>query len=218
MKYARQSVKDYWVFEHKKALGLSFLIFSASYSIGITFLLIINYFFLPNLFTAFTVVLLLFLIAALVMVGGFINAHNKVVKIMTPKEHRAHSKHVGIFLILFFIGLLLCMVPLIFYVYPGDIMFLLSIGGVLLLLYIIAAFIFNYKYYELAFASIFMWAVFVVSVFLITPIYFSNAALFEVISFLITSVTIVTVFGISGIMLLASSAEEIVRKSNLAKF
>ncbi len=212
VKYVRPKVRSYWVFEHKKALGVSFLIFAVSYSIGLSFLMIFNTFFTPNLVAIFSMVVLLIVLAAVVMIGSFVNAHNKVTKIMTLKERRIHSKHVGVFLILFFVGFIFSMIPLIFYTYPGEIMFLLSIGGILLLFYIMAALLFNYKYYELAFASIFLWSIFVITVFLVTPLYFSNPMLFQVISFLITSVTIVTVFGISGIMLLSSSAEEIITK------
>ena len=214
MKYARPYIKKYWVFEHKKALGLSFLMFSATYSVGLAFFLILNAFFIPSIYTTFVVVFLLFVLLAFVIIGSIINAHNKVSKLMNANERRAHSKHVGIFLILFIIGLVLCVIPLVFFIYPGMIMFLLTIGGVLLLLYIILMFVFDYKFYELAFASIFIWSVYVVSAFLIAPIYFSNHPLFNVISLFITSITIITVFAISGIMLLQSSFDEIIKDTN----
>ena len=214
MKYARAHIKRYWVFEHKKALGLSFLMFSATYSVGLAFFLILNTFFIPNIYTTFVVVFLLFILLAFVIIGSVVNAHNKVSKLMNPNERRAHSKHVGIFLILFIMGLILCIIPLVFFIYPGMIMFLLTIGGILLLLYIILMFVFDYKFYELALASIFIWSIYVISAFLIAPIYFLNHPLFNVISLFITSITIITVFAISGIMLLQSSFDEIIKDTN----
>ncbi|MGC9099330.1 MAG: hypothetical protein ACP5HW_02160 [Candidatus Micrarchaeia archaeon] len=217
MKYARPIIKKYWVFEHKKALGLSFLVFAVSYSIGLSFFLIINSFFIPNPFIELAVILILLILASLVVIGSFVNAHAKVVRLMNQKEHIAHSRSVAIFMIFFFVGLLLCLLPLIFYTYPGEMFFLLSIGGILMLLYIAIFLVFDYKYYELAFASILIWAVFVAGVFLVTPIYFSNPPVFNVISLFITSIAIVTVLGISGVVLLQSSADELLKELKITK-
>jgi len=75
MKYARPYIKKYWVFEHKKALGLSFLMFSATYSVGLAFFLILNAFFIPNIYTISVVVFLLFILLAFVIIGSVVNAH-----------------------------------------------------------------------------------------------------------------------------------------------
>ncbi|MGC8662712.1 MAG: hypothetical protein ACP5RT_02925 [Candidatus Micrarchaeia archaeon] len=211
MKYARSAIKNYWVFEHKKALGLSLLVFTVSYSIGLAFFLITNFFFIPNLFTELAVALILFLLASIVAIGGFVNAHIKVSRLMNAKEHKAHSRNVGIFALLFFVGFIICLLPIILYSEIWELLLLLTIGGVLMLLFVAIFFVFGYKYYELAFASMLLWAVFVASELLIAPIFFSNKLLFYTFSLLIASIAILAVIGISGIVLLQSSTDEILK-------
>ncbi|MGC8710548.1 MAG: hypothetical protein ACP5RF_02990 [Candidatus Micrarchaeia archaeon] len=208
MKYARPYVKRYWIFEHKKALGLSFIVFAVVYSIGLMFTTILNSFFLVNITNIFTMALLLFILAALVIIGSLVNAHNKSTHIMSKEEHAKHSKHVGIFFILMILGSIGFLLPLIFDVYPGSLLLLFSAGGILLLLYAFLILIFDYKFYEIAIASIFLWAIFIFSVFFVAPIYYLNAPLFEAISLLVSSVTLVTVFAVSGIVMLHSAANE----------
>jgi len=208
LKYARPYIKRYWAFEHKKALGLSFIVFAVVYSIGLMFTTILSSFFLVNMVNLFAMILLLFILAAVVIIGSFINAHNKSIRLMNKEEHTKHSKHVGAFFILMVLGSLAFMLPMLLNVYPGQLMLLFSTGGVLLLLYIFLLLLFDYRYYEIAVASIFLWVVFVFTVFFVAPIYYSNAPLFEAVSLLIASVTLVTVFAISGMVMLHSAANE----------
>ncbi len=210
MKYARAHVKRFWIFQNKRALGISFLAFSIVFSVGIVFTAILDQFFIVNPANLFLAWILLILIASAVLVTSLSSAHTSIASVMNKAERAEHSKHVGRFLIVMTIGIVLFMLPIALIPLAASLTMLFSIGGILMVLYLTTSIIFKHRYHEVAVASLLVWLSFLLALVSIGPQYYLNPPFFEYFSFLIASVVVIVVFAMMGLIMLTSSANEFI--------
>ncbi|MCW6161514.1 MAG: hypothetical protein LVQ97_04985 [Candidatus Micrarchaeales archaeon] len=216
MKYARDGIKHYWVFAYRRALGASMVTFAVALAAGILFSSVLGSVFLINPVISFVFWLLLILITAFTIVISFVNAHSSTTKFMNSKELPIHKKYVGAWLAIIVIGILSFLLPLLFVSYSFEpLIFLFTFGGILWIMYISVAALFRYRYVELAFGAVALWAVFVVSALLLagnsSSASIASSSYAEVTTITFT-VMIILVFGIIGMMMLFNSTNDFIHE------
>lgn len=210
MKYARTHVKRFWAFQNRRALGISFLIFSIIFSIGIVFTVILDQFFVVNQANLFLAWIFLIVVASVVMTASLGAAHTRTASVMNKEERREHSKHVGRFLIVMVAGIVLFMLPVALIPAASSLTMLFSIGGILMVLYLTTSLIFKHRYHEVAIASLLIWVSFLLALISIGPEYYLNPPFFAYFSFLIASVVVIVIFAMMGLVMLISSSNEFI--------
>ncbi len=210
MKYARPHVKRFWAFQNRRALGVSFLSFAIIFGIGVVFTVILNQFFIANPANLFFAWVFLLVLASIIMIVSLGRAHVHTANFMNKAERTEHSKHVGRFLIVMAIGIIIFMLPVVFIPLASSLAMLFSIGGILMVLYLATSLIFNHRYHEIAIASLLIWASFLLALFVIGPQYYANPPLFEAVSFLVASTVVVVIFSMTGMAMLVHSSNEFI--------
>ncbi len=178
------------------------------YSIGLVFTVILNQYFVINVYNIITMWGVLFIIAILAVIGSIADSHKKTAKLLNYKEHMKHSKNISLFLIALVFGAILLIMPIILIPAQAGLWVLFSVGGILMLIYVLIGVIFGYGYHEVGFAALFIWLAFLIGAFSLSRIYYQNTPVFDSLAFLLTSITIITVFSITGVFMLHRASEE----------
>ncbi|MCL4373761.1 MAG: hypothetical protein M1360_02665 [Candidatus Marsarchaeota archaeon] len=210
MKYAREHIKRYWIFEYRRALGISMVTFAIALSVGMVFTTLINAFAIPNPVYELAFWGLLILFTSLVLVSSFVNAHILSVKYMNDMERTRHSKYMGGWLTILAIGAIAFVIPLIFFtnVYePVAILF--GFGGVFLVLFLSVKYLFNYSYYEIAIGVAALWVVAIITAIgaytYSTP---SNTVALGSFSLFVSVLSLIIITGFIGMSLLVNATNE----------
>ncbi|MCL4411482.1 hypothetical protein M1329_00910 [Candidatus Marsarchaeota archaeon] len=216
MKYAREHVKRYWIFAYRRALGVSMVTFAIALAIGIMFTGLLSPSFTSHPMIEFAFWGLLIIVAALMLIMSFANAHRSSVRLMNELESRKHSKYMAAWVLAILVGIAVFVMPVVFInSFIAPLMFLLSFGGILWVLYISVTLLFRHSYKELAYGATALLVVFVVVLGAITAT-MSNAALYAseqgnmAAMLFITVATLVLVFGFTGMLMMFNSSKEFV--------
>ncbi len=217
MKYAREHVKKYHDFAYTRAMGTSMITFAIALSVGIIFTLLFNGIIGYNYGPYFWFWLLLVAITVFVLVVSFANAHMYSIRYMNKKERRQHSKYLGIWVLVLVVGALVFTLPAL-YLMPRialsynpsyslmPLVFLFGFGGILWVIYLASAFIFESFYHEVAFGAVMLWIIFGLGVFnfgnILSSYFLANTSLVLAMS----AISLILVFGFVGLMLLFSSS------------
>lgn len=201
-------MQKYWASQNRQVMGLILIMFAVIYSVGFVFTTLLVQDFALNIMNVETMWAVLLAIGIAVVVGTVSRKHIINARLMNSKEHNIHSRNIGIFLIAITIGAILFALPVTLVPADASLMMLFSLGGILLLLYTFLNTIFGHSYYEIGLASLAMWGVFVIGAISLAPTAYSNLLLFQSLSFLIASVTIIIVFSMTGLSMLYRSASD----------
>lgn len=212
MRHARPHIQKFWRFQNRRTIGLILALVGMVYAIGLVFTVILNQYFVINFYNIVTMWAILFFIAVLTVVGSVAESHKKIAKLLNYQEHMKHSKNIGLFIVVLVFGTVAFTLPVILFPQQASLWILFSVGGVLMLLYVLLGVIFGYGYHEVGFASAFIWMAFLIGVFSLSQIYYQNKPLFDSLAFLITSITIITVFSITGIFMLHRASNEFIEE------
>jgi len=178
------------------------------YSIGLVFTVILNQFFMVNPYNIIIMWLILFLIIILTVIGSVVGAHRRTAKLLNYSENMKHSKNISLFLITFVFGTILFILPVTLMPAQAELWILFSIGGILMLIYVMIGVIFGYSYHAVGVAALLIWIVFLIGSISLSNIYYQNAPMFASLAFLMTSITIITVFSITGVFMLYRASTE----------
>jgi len=219
VRHARPYIRRYWAFMNRRAIGMSMAIFGILLSIGVIFTLVLDQFFIQNAVGLLVLWLVLFIMIILVALASIIKTHVEVAKLMNKEEYDVHSKNIAIFLLAMGFGSLAFVLPMLIISSEAALVVLFSTGGILFLLYVLLALVFGHKYHEIGFASVFIWAVFIAGVFMLTkPYIYNNPPLFETLAFLISTVAIVVVFSITGLVMVHNASNEFLKELERKKY
>ncbi len=205
MEAPREHIKRYYSFAYRRAIGASILTVAIAVAIGVllsTIFPVVS----SSMFSA--VIGILAALTVLVIVLNFANAHFTAVQYMNSKEKKLHRRRGIVWFSLLVIGLLAFFAPLM--VLTGSteaIALLFMVGGILWVLYLATAFVFENYYNELAFGATITWLLF--AVILLS----GNSALARSnvsYAFNIGIIMTVAVFGIIGSMMLFAASREFV--------
>ncbi len=208
MKYAREHIKRYWVFEYRRALGVSLITFAIALAVGIVFTVLMSNMALPNPIDNMMFWALLVIFTSLVLVSSFANAHILSVKYMNIEEHIQHTKYVGGWLTILVLGAIAFMLPIIFFnnIYE-PIMLTFGFGGIFWVLYLSVRFLFKYSYYEIAIGGTALWAVALLSALSVMATNASSAAASSFTLF-ISIISLIIVTGFIGMSLMVNASNE----------
>jgi MFS family permease len=211
MKYAREHVKRYWGFVYRRNIGVSMLAFALALAIGTTFTSLVGSSVRNSAVIELIFWCTLIAIATLVLVISFIGAHISSTRLMSEKEHTAHSKHMGAWLAVLVLGTIAAVAPMLFFSSSmALIVFMFSFGGMLWILYLSVFIIFRHAYHELAIGAVTLWIAFLMSFTSVnnlphgTPI--ATYALF------VSTVMVITVAGVIGMAMLFNASREFVKE------
>ena len=156
--------------------------------------------------------MILMLAAVLVFLANFFGSHTSSVKYMHDVEHRAHSRQMGIWMILMAVGIIAFFMPLLFTSsYMEPVMLLFTLGGTLLVVYGSIAILFKHSYKELVIGCLAFWIMF-----LFADVELGNAAISlaskSYFSVYVSAMSIVIITGFVGLALLFNSANESMRE------
>lgn len=210
MKYAREHIKRYWVFEYRRALGVSMTTFAIALSIGVVFTSLISVLSIPNPLYEMIFWGLLILFTAMVLVSSFVNAHMLSIKYMSEEEYKKHSKYIGSWLTILAIGVIAFALPVLFFNNMYEpIAILFGFGGVFWVMFLSVKFLFNYSYYEIAVGATALWLVALVALYGMLSAYpTSNAPTMGSFSLFISILSLVIITGFIGISLLVNASNE----------
>ncbi len=224
MKYARDHVYRYWDFIYRKALGASLLTFAIVLAIGLIFTLSLSSLINtnPGVYMVFWISLIA--VAAIVISLNFASAHVATVKYMSKKEHKQHTTHMGLWIIIMTLGAVLFALPLLmFSTVVEPFVFLFSFGGIMLITYVSTVLLFNVHYTELAFGTVVLWTMFAVSMFNFGSMAFNGlqtgTAVSEYTQSLIlamSSIVLVLVFSCVGLMMILNSSKKLMEEFKYA--
>lgn len=206
MRQAREHVRKFWAVQNRKVLGLLLVMFAAIYSIGFVFTNLLSQNFALNMTNILMMWAVLLAIGIALVFGVVSRKHLITTKLMNAKEHQMHSTNIGIFLIAITLGAILFALPVTLVPADASLMMLFSLGGILLLLYTFLNTVFGHSYYEIGFASLILWLVFVIGAISLASTAYTNPPLFQSLSFIIASITIITVFAVTGAAMLYNAA------------
>ncbi|MDE1846297.1 MAG: hypothetical protein KGH53_03395 [Candidatus Micrarchaeota archaeon] len=206
MRQAREHVRKFWVMQNRRVLGLLFVMFAFIYSVGFVFTTLMAQNFMLNLTNIMLMWAILLAVGIGLVFGTVSRKHLVTTRLMNPKEHQGHSRNIGIFLIAITIGAILFALPVTLVPADASLMMLFSLGGILLLLYTFLNTIFGHSYYEIGFASLALWLVFVVAALSLASTAYANPPLFQSLSFIVASITIITIFALTGAAMLYHTA------------
>jgi len=212
LRYSRQHIRKYWAFQNRRLFGFSFIVFAAMYSIAMLSTFVFTQLFLISPVKILLLWIVIFLVGTFAIVGGAINAHLNTVRIMNEAEYIRHSKNVGYLMIAMVVASLLFTLPILVFSNLAMLMLLFTIGGILFILYFMLFLIFGHHYHEIALSALFMWIVFVIGILFMGKMYYSNILAFQVLSLLLSSATIITVFSIMGLGMLYGASNEFVKE------
>lgn len=216
MKYARKNLQKYHDFAYGRAIGASMVTFAIALAVGMLFTLFFStyagYNFLA--YIGFWALLMVFTIVILIL--SFASAHRYSIKHMTKKERKDHSSHLGIWILALVVGGLVFTLPA-FYFLPGTLvnsafmpfLFLFSFGGILWVLYLASASIFESFYHEIAFGGVILWVIFALGIFDFGSIFSGYAMLNTNVVLALSAISLVLVFGFVGLMLLINSSRKL---------
>ena len=194
----------FWQFLYKRSLGMTMVMFAIILAVGVIFTTLINSVSTYNYVADIAFWGLLIAIAIIVLVMNFASAHKATVKYMGAHEHAKHSINVGIWTASITVGIVIFSLPMVFLnsLYL-PIIFLLTFGGILWVIYISSIAIFRNYYHEIAIGASTLWIAFVVGALAFSTSY-SNVYLANFI-LLSTMAVIVLVFGVVGSALMFNS-------------
>ncbi len=212
MKYSRAHVKKYWAFQNRRLFGFSFIIFAAMYSIAMLSTFVLTQLFMVNPAKVVLLWIFISMMGTLIVAAATANAHVNTVKIMNAVEHRRHSKHLGYLMSAMVVASILFTLPIVVFSNLATLMIMFTIGGILFTLYFVLFIIFGHHYHEIALSALFMWILFIAGILFMGKLYYSNALEFQVLSLLLSSVAIITVFSIMGLGMLYGASSEFINE------
>ncbi len=205
MEAPREHIKRYYSFAYRRAIGASILTVAIAAAIGV----MLSTIFPVVSSSMFAVVIgILAVLTVLVIVFNFANAHFTAIKYMNSKERKLHSKRSIIWFSLLVIGLLAFFAPLALLTGSTEaIALLFMVGGVLWVLYLASAFVFENYYNELAFGATITWLLFAI---ILLSGNSAPARSNTAYAFSVGLIMTVAVFGIIGSMMLFAASREFV--------
>jgi MFS family permease len=207
MRYAREHVKRYWGFVFRRNIGVSMLAFALTLAIGTTFTSLVGSSLSNGVLVELIFWCTLIAIATLVLVTSFIGAHISSTRLMSEKEHTAHSKHMGAWLAVLVIGTIASVAPMLFF---GSsmalIVFMFSFGGMLWILYLSVFIIFRHTYHELAIAAVTLWIAFLISFTGVNSV--ARGTPITAYALFVSTVMAITVAGVTGMAMLFNASRE----------
>ncbi|MGC8669578.1 MAG: hypothetical protein ACP5TL_00280 [Candidatus Micrarchaeia archaeon] len=211
MKYAREHIKRYWIFEYRRAIGISMLTFSIALSIGVVFTSLL--YALSISIPVYEIVFwsLLIILTALVFITNFVNAHLLSIKYMTNEEYKKHTKYMGGWLTILIAGAILFTLPILFFQsFYEPLIILFGFGGVLWVLFFSIKILFKYSYYEVAIGASAFWIVVLMSTLSIMSFSssISNQYVIESLSIFISILSLIVITGFTGMSLLVNASNE----------
>jgi amino acid transporter len=130
---------------------------------------------------------------------------------MSDEEHAVHSKHVGAWLAVMVIGVIVFEVPMLFFDNAmALIVFMFSLGGMLWVLYFSVYAIFRHTYHEIAIAAVMLWIAFLVSFVGVSNL--APGASIRAYALFVSTVVVITVMGITGMFMLFNASREFVKE------
>ena len=193
---------------YKRALGLTMVTFAIILAVGVIFTMLINSVASYNYAADIAFWGLLIAITIIALIINFANAHKATVKYMSLAEHAKHSINMGIWTASITVGIVVFSLPMIFFsAFYVPIIFLLTFGGIMWVIYISTIAIFRNYYHEIAIGASALWIAFVVGglefSFAYTNVYLANFILLS------TMAVIILVFGIVGGAMMFNSHKSI---------
>ncbi|MDE1825348.1 MAG: hypothetical protein KGH61_01730 [Candidatus Micrarchaeota archaeon] len=208
MKYAREHVRKFWMVQNMRTLGMLMVMFSVLYSIGFIFTTLLDRGFVGALDNVLIMWGIIFALLAAMIIGSIVIKHRQTTLLMNKLEHSRHSKNIGIFLIAIVAGAVLFSLPATLFPQQATLIILFSLGGIMLLVYLALALVFGHGYVEVGAAAFFLWAVFIIGVFTIGQMSYSNPPLFNALSLIVSTTAIVIVFAMTGVLILYRASGE----------
>jgi len=208
VRHVREHVRRFWVAQNRRTIGLLMVMFAIIYAAGFVFTTILSQNFMGNVANVLFMWGILFALGLALIMASVGIKHFSTTSMMSAKEHAIHSRNIGIFLIGIGIGSVLFALPVTLVPEFASLMVLFSLGGILLLIYTFLNAIFGHSYHEIGFASLAMWIVFVVGAFAFANIAYSNPPMFQSLSLMVASVTIIVIFAITGVLMLYRAGAE----------
>ncbi|MDE1850761.1 MAG: hypothetical protein KGH54_03135 [Candidatus Micrarchaeota archaeon] len=208
VRHAREHVRRFWVAQNRRTIGLLMVMFAIIYATGFVFTTLLAQDFMGNVPGVLFMWGILFAIGLGLIMASVGVKHFSTTSMMSAKEHAVHSRNIGIFLVGIGIGAVLFALPVTLVPGFASLMVLFSLGGILLLMYTFLNAIFGHRYYEIGFASLVMWIVFVIGAFAFANIAYSNPPEFRSLSLMVASITIIVVFAITGVLMLYRAGAE----------
>ncbi|MGC8647664.1 MAG: hypothetical protein ACP5SA_02485 [Candidatus Micrarchaeia archaeon] len=209
MKYAREHIKRYWVFEYRRALGISMVTFAIALSIGIVFTTLMGNLASPNPVYNLVFWALLTIFTSLVLISSFVNAHLLSIKYMSEEEFRAHSKYMGGWLTILTLGAVAFMLPILFFTNIYEpIAILFGFGGIFWVLFLSVRMLFKYSYYEVAIGASALWIIAVIAILGVFSSNVTNIAAIDSFSLFISIISLIIITGFIGLSLLINASNE----------
>jgi hypothetical protein len=197
MRHVSNNAGMFWQFMYKRALGMTMITFAIILAVGVIFTVLINSVSSYNYTADIAFWGLLIAITIIALIINFANAHKATVKYMSMEEHARHSVNMGIWTASITVGIVVFSLPMIFFsAFYVPIIFLLTFGGIMWVIYISTIAIFRNYYHEIAIGASALWIAFVIGgiefSFAYTNVYLANFILLS------TMAVIILVFGIVG--------------------
>jgi hypothetical protein len=208
MRHVSNNAGLFWQFMYKRALGLTMVTFAIILAVGVIFTMLINSVASYNYAADIAFWGLLIAITIIALIINFANAHKATVKYMSLAEHAKHSINMGIWTASITVGIIVFSLPMIFFsAFYVPIIFLLTFGGIMWVIYISTIAIFRNYYHEIAIGASALWIAFIVGglefSFAYTNVYLANFILLS------TMAVIILVFGIVGGAMMFNSHKSI---------
>ncbi len=208
MRHVGNNAGLFWQFMYKRALGMTMMTFAIILAVGVIFTVLINSVSSYNYMADIAFWGLLIAITIITLIINFANAHRATVKYMSSSEHAKHSINMGIWTASITVGIVVFSLPMLFFsAFYVPIIFLLTFGGIMWVIYISTIAIFGNYYHEIAIGASALWVAFVVGglefSFAFTNVYLANFILLS------TMAVIILVFGIVGCAMLFNSHKSI---------
>jgi hypothetical protein len=208
MRHVNDNVGLFWQFMYKRALGMTMVTFAIILAVGVIFTVLINSVASYNYMADIAFWGLLIAITIIALIVNFANAHRATVKYMSIMEHAKHSVNMGIWTAAITVGIVVFSLPMLFFsAFYVPIIFLLTFGGIMWVIYISTIAIFRNYYHEIAIGASALWIAFIVGglefSFSYTNVYLANFILLS------TMAVIILVFGIVGGAMMFNSHKSI---------
>ena len=204
MEYVRNHIKKHAVYIYGRAIGVSLLLFSLL--VAVILATGSN-----NIVTFSSIGSILFLISMLIGISiliiliNVINSHISVTKLMNDKEHAVHSKNVGLWSIIWILGVIVLLLPLWVLNRPEQVTILLfSFGAILLLLYLSIGGMFKHYFHEIGFGALALLIIFAINSFYVLTVPY-------ILEYFVTIISLIIIFGISGIAIIFNSSQALVK-------
>ncbi len=216
MVYLRPNVRRIWFLQNRRLIGFTMATFGITYGIGLVFTALMSSFLVNNLFDILLMWGMLFAVTLAAVILNIVQSHVSITNGMTEQEHAKHSGNVAVFFAAMAFGSVLFALPLVFAPAEASLFVLFSIGGIMLLAYILISGIFGHSYHELGFAALIIWAAFLASFLFILPNYGVNNTAFQWQSLVVSAMTLITVFSVTGIFMLHKASSEYLSLLNVS--